>query len=292
MMNSMTGFGRAEGVDHGVALRFEISSVNRKQFDVKFSLPKELAIYEGTLRANLAKRLTRGSIMVRAELNYLEDAPAASRIDHAFLNTVIREAREAAEKNGLDPAMSIGQVLAVPGVVVPASSLSSSPEFETFLLSVFDSALDRHIEMRRTEGAALERDILARIDEFEALVAKIRTLTPGLPEQQAARMRERLKDAGFNAEADDERMLREFVIFADRLDVTEELTRLDTHFKHFRSLAAGGGSPGRSLDFLMQEMFREINTLGNKAGTAEISPLVVAVKTGLEKVREQIQNIE
>jgi uncharacterized protein (TIGR00255 family) len=292
MMYSMTGFGRAEGVDHGVALRFEISSVNRKQFDVKFSLPKELAIYEGTLRANLAKRLTRGSIMVRAELNYLEDAPAASRIDHAFLNTVIREAREAAEKNGLDPAMSIGQVLAVPGVVVPASSLSASPEFETFLLGVFNAALDRHIEMRRTEGAALERDILARIDEFESLVAKIRALTPGLPEQQAARMRERLKDAGFNAEADDERMLREFVIFADRLDVTEELTRLDTHFKHFRSLAAGGGSPGRSLDFLMQEMFREINTLGNKAGTAEISPLVVAVKTGLEKVREQIQNIE
>ena len=292
MMYSMTGFGRAEGVDHGVALRFEISSVNRKQFDVKFSLPKELAIYEGTLRANLAKRLTRGSIMVRAELNYLEDAPAASRIDHAFLNTVIREAREAAEKNGLDPAMSIGQVLAVPGVVVPVSALSSSPEFETFLLGVFDAALDRHIEMRRTEGAALERDILARIDEFEALVAKIRALTPGLPEQQAARMRERLKDAGFTAEADDERMLREFVIFADRLDVTEELTRLDTHFKHFRSLAAGGGSPGRSLDFLMQEMFREINTLGNKAGTAEISPLVVAVKTGLEKVREQIQNIE
>ena len=291
-MNSMTGFGRAEGVDHGVALRFEISSVNRKQFDVKFSLPKELAIYEGSLRANLAKRLTRGSIMVRAELNYLEDAPAASRIDHAFLNTVIREAREAAEKNGLDPAMSIGQVLAVPGVVVPVSALSSNPEFETFLLGVFDAALDRHIEMRRTEGAALERDILARIDEFESLVARIRALTPGLPEQQAARMRERLKDAGFNAEADDERMLREFVIFADRLDVTEELTRLDTHFKHFRSLAAGGGSPGRSLDFLMQEMFREINTLGNKAGTAEISPLVVAVKTGLEKVREQIQNIE
>ena len=292
MMNSMTGFGRAEGVDHGVALRFEISSVNRKQFDVKFSLPKELAIYEGSLRANLAKRLTRGSIMVRAELNYLEDAPAASRIDHAFLNTVIREAREAAEKNGLDPAMSIGQVLAVPGVVVPVSALSSNPEFETFLLGVFDAALDRHIEMRRTEGAALERDILARIDEFESLVARIRALTPGLPEQQAARMRERLKDAGFNAEADDERMLREFVIFADRLDVTEELTRLDTHFKHFRSLAAAGGSPGRSLDFLMQEMFREINTLGNKAGTAEISPLVVAVKTGLEKVREQIQNIE
>ena len=292
MMYSMTGFGRAEGVDHGVALRIEISSVNRKQFDVKFSLPKELAIYEGTLRAHLAKRLTRGSIMVRAELNYLEDAPAASRIDHAFLNTVIREAREAAEKNGLDPAMSIGQVLAVPGVVVPVSALSSSPEFESFLLGVFDAALDRHIEMRRTEGAALERDILARIDEFESLVARIRALTPGLPEQQAARMRERLKDAGFTAEADDERMLREFVIFADRLDVTEELTRLDTHFKHFRSLAAGGGSPGRSLDFLMQEMFREINTLGNKAGTAEISPLVVAVKTGLEKVREQIQNIE
>ena len=291
MMNSMTGFGRAEGVDHGVALRFEISSVNRKQFDAKFSLPKELSIHEGVLRAHLAKRLTRGSIMVRAELNYLEDAPAASRIDHAFLNTVIREARAAAEKNGLDAALNISQILAVPGVVVPVSALSSNPEFETLMLDVFDEALTRHIEMRRTEGAALERDILARIGEFEAIVAKIRMLTPGLPEQQAARMRERLKDAGFNAEADDERMLREFVIFADRLDVTEELTRLDAHFSHFRSLAAGS-TPGRSLDFLMQEMFREINTLGNKAGTAEISPLVVQMKTGLEKVREQIQNIE
>ena len=291
MMNSMTGFGRAEGVDHGVALRFEISSVNRKQFDAKFSLPKELSIHEGILRAHLAKRLTRGSIMVRAELNYLDDAPAASRIDHAFLNTVIREARAAAEKNGLDAALNISQLLAVPGVVVPVSALGSNPEFETFMLGVFDEALTRHIEMRRTEGAALERDILARIGEFEAIVAEIRTLTPGLPEQQAARMRERLKDAGFNAEADDERMLREFVIFADRLDVTEELTRLDAHFSHFRSLAAGS-TPGRSLDFLMQEMFREINTLGNKAGTAEISPLVVQMKTGLEKVRDQIQNIE
>ena len=292
MMNSMTGFGRAEGVDRGVALRFEISSVNRKQFDAKFSLPKELAIHEGVLRAHLAKRLTRGSIMVRAELNYLDDAPPASRIDHAFLNTVIREARTAAARNGLNPELDISQILAVPGVVVPVSAIASNPGFETFLLGVFDEALTRHIEMRRTEGAALERDILARIDGFEKIVAKIRTLTPGLPEQQAARMRERLKDAGFNAEADDERMLREFVIFADRLDVTEELTRLDAHFRHFRSIAAGSEPPGRPLDFLMQEMFREINTLGNKAGTADISPLVVEMKTGLEKVREQIQNIE
>ena len=292
MMNSMTGFGRAEGVDHGMALRIEISSVNRKQFDAKFSLPKELAIHEGVLRAHLAKRLTRGSIMVRAELNYLDDAPPASRIDHAFLNTVIREARTAAARNGLNPELDISQILAVPGVVVPVSAIASNPEFETFLLGVFDEALTRHIEMRRTEGAALERDILARIDGFEKIVAKIRTLTPGLPEQQAARMRERLKDAGFNAEADDERMLREFVIFADRLDVTEELTRLDAHFRHFRSIAAGSEPPGRPLDFLMQEMFREINTLGNKAGTADISPLVVEMKTGLEKVREQIQNIE
>ena len=138
MMYSMTGFGRAEGVDHGVALRFEISSVNRKQFDAKFSLPKELGIHEGVLRAHLAKRLTRGSIMVRAELNYLEDAPAASRIDHAFLNTVIKEARAAAEKNGLDASLNISQILAVPGVVVPVSALSSNPEFETFMLGVFD----------------------------------------------------------------------------------------------------------------------------------------------------------
>lgn len=292
MMNSMTGFGRAEGVDHGMALRFEISSVNRKQFDAKFSLPKELAIHEGILRAHLAKRLARGSIMVRAELNYLDDAPPASRIDHAFLDTVIREARAAAAQNGLDPKLDISQILAVPGVVVPVSAIASNPAFESFMLGVFDEALTRHIEMRRTEGAALERDILGRIDEFEKIVAKIRTLTPGLPEQQAARMRERLKDAGFNAEADDERMLRELVIFADRLDVTEELTRLDAHFRHFRSIAAGKEPPGRPLDFLMQEMFREINTLGNKAGTADISPLVVEMKTGLEKVREQIQNIE
>ena len=133
MMNSMTGFGRAEGVDHGMALRIEISSVNRKQFDAKFSLPKELAIHEGVLRAHLAKRLTRGSIMVRAELNYLDDAPPASRIDHAFLNTVIREARTAAARNGLDPALDISQILAVPGVVVPVSAIASNPGFESFM---------------------------------------------------------------------------------------------------------------------------------------------------------------
>lgn len=294
MLNSMTGFGRAEGIerDLGVMLHFEISSVNRKQFDVKFALPKELTIYEGVLRSRISQRISRGSLMVRAEMCFLENAQPSSRIDHAFLANLITEATDIALDNEIEAGLTIGGLLTVPGVVVPAPQVTAKPEFESFLFRVFDETIEHHIQMRRTEGANLEKDILARIERFESIVSQIAGYVVNLPEQQAARLRERLQNAGFSNEADDERLLKEFVFFADKLDVSEELTRLNSHFAHFRELVAKSDAAGRSLDFLIQEMFREINTLGNKAASPDVSPLVVELKTGLEQVREQVQNIE
>lgn len=294
MLLSMTGFGRAEAVEKnlGVLLRFEISSVNRKQFDVKFALAKEIALHEGALRTRLSRKISRGSILVRSELVFLDNAPSALRIDHAFLQTVYNEAKQFAQTHALSQDISVTDLFRVPGVIVPASPVTETPEFEEFLFGVFDAAIENHIRMRTTEGANLEADLLARISSFEKIVAELKELVKGQPELQAERLRERMKNAGFATEADDERLLKEFVIFADKLDVTEEVTRLESHFSHFRELVADPQPAGRSLDFLMQEMFREINTLGNKAASPLVSPKVVELKTGIEQVREQVQNIE
>lgn len=293
-MNGMTGFGRAEGENAalGISLRMEISSVNRKQFDVRFILPQELAFQETMLRQRLAGRLSRGWITVRAELVFLETSAARFRIDRAFFETLLESARELARKHDCSADCSVDRLLCVPGVVVPAPPVCSLPEFEPFLIRVFDEALEKHVAMRRNEGAAMAADVLSRIDHLERTLDELCGKQEGMAQTLAARMRERLKSAGFSAEADDERMLREFAILADKLDTSEEITRLRSHFQYFRELVAREPSPGRPLDFLVQEMFRETNTLGNKSASVDVSPLVVRMKTELEKIREQVQNIE
>ncbi len=293
-MNGMTGFGRAEGESAtlGISLRIEVSSVNRKQFDVRFLLPSELSFEETMLRRRLAERLSRGWITVRAELFHQETAAAQFRVDRAFFTSLVKEARELAEQTGCSGELLVERLLSVPGVVVPAPPVCAMPEFEPFLIRVFDEALEKHIAMRRNEGEAMAGDILRRIELLERTLDEVCEKKEGMAEVLVARMRERLKQAGFSAEADDERIMREFAIFADRLDVTEEITRLRSHFRYFRDLVAHEASPGRSLDFLVQEMFRETNTLGNKSGSVDVSPLIVRMKTELEKIREQVQNIE
>ncbi|MDD7751380.1 MAG: YicC family protein [bacterium] len=293
-MRSMTGFGSAEKYSEELQYGFkvELASINKKQFDLKISMGRELARYETELRAFIAGRVTRGSLTLRIETVVHADS-GVQKVDFTKAEALLAAAREFQKKHDLPGEITISDILAIPEAAVVQAADLSGEECLNFLESTVAEAVDELIRMRTREGENLKRDILERIDVMETLVDEIRPLAAQLPAIQKERLFKRLKEFDLSIEDTDERILREAVIYGDKLDVTEEITRLRSHFTNFRKLANEPENPvGRSLDFMVQEIFRECNTLGNKAGSTEISPRVVMLKTELEKIREQVQNIE
>ncbi len=293
-MKSMTGFGRAEEYSGELQCGFkiEISSINKKQFDLKISMPRELMPLEMELRAFVAERIARGSLTLRIE-PLMQTGQPMQNADFSKAELILAAAREFQEKHHLSGEITISDLLAIPDAITfQAVDLSDEKSME-FLKKLLSSAIDGLIRMRTLEGANLQKDILERIDTMEAIVNEIQPLAEALPEIQKQRLYKHLKEFDLPVDDNDERILREAVIYGDKLDTTEEITRLRSHFSNFRKLARETNGPvGRALDFMVQEIFRECNTLGNKAASTEISPRVVTLKTELEKIREQVQNIE
>lgn len=291
-MNSMTGFGSARGEDPalGVGLRVEISSINRKQFELKCALAHEISIFENEIRMLVSKKISRGSLLLRAAI-----VPCGGEKDSALsmAERVCRLAADLQKKCGLPSISDAVAILSLPSVAGCADTAFSGPDMEKLVLDVTSRAIEDLLQMRAAEGARLRPDLEARLAILEEDLKQIEPLVRSLPEQQYAKLIARANEAGFKTETDDERFLRELVIFTDKCDVTEEIVRLKSHFVHFRDLLGKTGEPaGRPLDFLTQEIFREINTLGNKAPVPEVSRRIVSMKTETEKIREQVQNVE
>ncbi|MDD3153628.1 MAG: YicC family protein [Victivallaceae bacterium] len=294
MMKSMTGFGRGEASFSGGKMIVELSSVNRKQFELRTNLPRELIACENFLRKEINAKITRGSVALRVVRSAAEStAAAASRIDHALLDALIDECR----RHDPNADVPLAALLAVPGVVLPASNDADaeiSGAEEAALDAALRGALENFEAMRCAEGENLLRDTAMRLARLEALVETIRPAAASIKAALRTKLMESMKaEFGGMVDCADERLLKEILFYTDKADVTEELTRLGSHFAQFHAfLKAEAVQPGRSLDFLIQEMFREITTLGNKAGSVAISPRVVEFKAELEKLREQIQNVE
>ena len=194
---------------------------------------------------------------------------------------------------GLDErAVDVEHLLTVPGIVTFQSVDPESPELAAAFEEVLVSALEKFRAMREAEGANLKSDLAARLEVLKALLVKIEPAVAGIPNEIKRRLLEKLAAEKIPVPGSEEQLLREALFYADRADVTEEITRLKSHFGQFTRYLDDTAPGGRSLDFLAQEMFREINTLGNKAGIPEVSALVVEFKSTLEKIREQIQNVE
>ncbi len=292
-MRSMTGFGRAQGNAGTIGFRVEISSINRKQADLKFSLPQETAAFETMLRQLLTEKISRGSVICRvAFLDGMMPEPAC-HIDTAFAKKLIATAETLAAETGLDQKIGLADILQIPGVIHMDSPGYEDEQMAALLRRVAGEAVDNLIAAREREGVQLEKDIRNRLNILRSTLEQIIPFTAEMPKRMYEKLLARLKEWNLDADSGDERLLRELVIFADKLDVTEEITRLQSHFLHFTALLDNKtDAVGRQLDFMVQEIFREINTLGNKAACAEVSPLIVIMKTELEKIREQIQNIE
>ena len=294
-MRSMTGFGRGEAStpDGTILFRTEISSVNRKQFELKTFLPKEMLTAETELRRMIGARISRGSLSLRLEVVFQREGDSALAVNRGMMLPLLKQLRSIAQEAGLEYKPQLDNLLQIPGILEQkALDLSDESLMETLRKSC-GSALDNLIAMRTSEGDNLRCEFEKRLALLTGLVDRIEPLAAAVPAMQQEKLLRRLAENGLTPDPHDDRVLRELVVFTDRSDVTEEITRLRSHFRHFREfLDNTEDALGRNMDFLMQEIFREVNTLGNKAPTPEISPLIVQLKTEVEKIREQVQNIE
>lgn len=293
-MNSMTGYGFSEHrCNSGVTFSVEVFSVNKKNLELRVSLPKEALQLEPFVRQIAAKRLARGFITIRinikAEESFLRDSV---KINEPLAHVYLKKIRNLQERHDIPGDIGITDIIRLPGVINDELESSEFMKNEEDLSVSVNAALDKLIEMRTREGESLKKDIENRISFLETLVAKVKPMAEKIPELQREQLLKRLNESGLQIGSGDERLLRELVIFSDKSDVTEEITRLKSHFKQFREFMGKSEPCGRSLDFLTQELQREITTVGNKALQSEITPLIVEFKTELEKIREQIQNIE
>jgi uncharacterized protein (TIGR00255 family) len=257
------------------------------------SLPRFLVALESKVHGMLHKGLARGSVNASVRVSF---APGEGRgnapVDVAKARAYVRELREAARECGLKDDLSARSLLSMPDVVraerVPDDTLQIWPVVEKAL----KQALRELLAMRRSEGVALGEDLATRLQQLRKPFRRIRELSAGVTRRHARTLRERLAQAGLPIKASDPELRREIALFAERADISEEIVRLESHFKQAATLMKSRQPAGRALDFLCQEMFREINTIGSKANDGDISQQVIKFKAGLEAIREQAQNVE
>ncbi|MCQ2353316.1 MAG: YicC family protein [Victivallaceae bacterium] len=292
-MLSMTGFGKAEGeISPGSVLSLEIASVNRKQFELRCNLPPEFSSFENGIRQRLSGVISRGSVSLRGTWHRGENHSSAIRVDQELLRALVENCRAVRKACQLDENVNVEALVSAPGVISGNAFDPDAPGIEEAFFAVLDAALARYQKMRAVEGEALKQDTLKRLQLLRETLEKIEPIVAKIPELQKQRILGKLKAERIPVPAADEQLLREVLFYADHADVTEEITRLKSHFGQFQNFLQSDRPVGRSMDFLIQESFREITTLGNKAGGVEVSPLLVLFKSELEKLREQIQNVE
>jgi len=290
-MNSMTGYGRAVvEAGPGERLIVEVSSVNRKQTDIALSLPKELSALEPDFRELATRRIARGRININVQWHSRKSSAVV--VDEQAAAEVFAASERLAEKLQLAGGMSVDALLRAPGVIREVPADIDLDDLKQQALSALDQAFTQMEQMRATEGASLERDFRARVESLRDTILKIRSCAEGVPSRHREAMHARLAKMGLPINLDDERLVREIGLLADRSDVTEELTRLDSHLAQFCEQLDAEGAVGRTLEFINQEIFRELNTIGTKAGHADISRFVVDAKSELERIREQVANVE
>ncbi len=290
----MTGYGRGECAQDGFKVTVELSSVNRKQAEVSVTLPRELELLESQVRDAVNRVVARGRVNVRVTLHAAEGKISArNHLNTELAKAYAAELAKLAKSLKLSGGVTLDQLLRAPGVFQTDEELAESEDLWPAVEKALTQGLSALVKMREREGAHLGKDLTARIGVMRAAVDKVKQQAPVTAENYRQNLLTRIKSAGIeNIEPNDERLLKEIVLFADRSDITEELTRLQSHFQQFADCGKSKEPVGRTLDFLAQEINREINTIGSKANDAVISREVVTLKTELERYREQVQNVE
>jgi len=290
----MTGYGRGERSQDGFKITVELNSVNRKQAEISLYLPREMEMLEAQVRDAINRSIARGRITVRVSLHAGEgQASAKMHLNVPLAKAYARELNRLAAQLKLSDSVTLDHLVRAPGVLQTDEQIAGGEDFWPAVEAALKQALTALLKMREREGAHLARDLSSRAGIMRQSVAKVKKHAPTVAEKYREQLMARIKSAGIEAPGvDDERLTKEIVYFADRSDISEELTRLESHFQQFDDCVKSKEPVGRTLDFLAQEMNREINTIGSKANDSLISREVVTLKTELEKFREQAMNVE
>jgi len=292
-MESMTGHGRGSLLEAGRRITVECASVNRKGIEIAVTLPKFLVTLEPLVREEVQRFVRRGRVNVAIAMESSGVVPEQNIIDKAAAHRALRELRALREELSLPGEISLELLLRSPGVLKNVTEdVPAAAELWPSIRTVLIKALERMGVMRRREGAHLVSDLLKRVRLLESATRGIRTRIPVVLRQRRDHLRRRLEELGSPTALGDPALARELALMAERSDIAEEVTRLESHFDQCREALAGTEPAGRTLDYLAQEMFREFNTLGNKAGDAIISRRVVQSKAELDRIREQVANLE
>ena len=291
-LKSMTGFGEARKAFADWVIQVELSTVNRKQLDIQLNLPKPLAACEADLNRRVRGAIARGRVSGFVRIEPARQERSEKQINMSKARAVVKAYRMLAKELNIEPTITLEMLTRHPEIFNAEESLPTPELWRPALEEVVQTALKKLSKMRRAEGRALEQDLRERIGLLEQGTRAIQKRIP----QQQAHYRDRLegvlKKEGFNLVEAEERIIREIALFVERTDITEELTRLKSHLKQMRAHLRSVEPIGRPLDFLSQELFREINTIGSKASDRMIAHEVVAFKGELERLREQVQNVE
>lgn len=290
-VKSMTGFGAGSARANGVRVSVELSSVNRKQLDTVLRLPPQFAAFESRLQKIVQQAVSRGRVTGSIQIDAASSEPEIE-VDQKRAAATVEALRTSAEKLKLADDLSASMLLEIPGLLKTRTDEQDPDAVFSVVEKAVTAALKKLNAMRRREGKALAEDLRGRLGVLQDILSSVKKLAPTVVSKRRDKLLQGLDAAGIPNAATDERVIKEIALFGEKSDITEELTRLASHLKQFQARLRSAEPTGRELDFLVQELLREINTVASKANDLEITQKTVAFKTELERIREQVQNIE
>lgn len=292
MLSSMTGFGRCEDTINGRHVIVEIKSVNHKFFEFSTRISRGFGFLDEKLKTYIQSRVSRGKIDVYVHVENLEDNDVCVLVNHSLASGYINALREVSDRYNLDGNVSVDVISKYNDIFSVHKTPDNEEEIWSIVKSVAEKAVDNFIDMRMAEGERLYNDIMSRAENIISIVNKIEERSPQTVNEYRTRLENKLREVLEDRNIDEQRILTEAAIFADKIAVAEETVRLKSHFVQLKSFADSKEPIGRKMDFLVQEMNREANTIGSKASDSQIAYMVVDIKAEIEKIREQVQNIE
>ena len=291
-MKSMTGFGRAKLEKNSRIYNVEIKSVNHKYNDISIKLPRSLSYIEEKIKKQISSAVSRGKIDVYITFeNYSEEGKEVI-VNRELVKEYIKEFQKLSEENNLNMNIPVTEITKLPDVLTLKETSEDEEVIENEVLECVQEAINNFVSMREKEGNKIKEDLNTRIERVKEKVEQISKYSTGLVEEYVVKLEERIKEILKTDIVDKSRLAMEVVLYADKCSVEEEITRLRSHIIQFKNMLEETNPIGKKIDFLIQEMNRETNTIGSKSGSLDITNLVINVKTELEDIREQIQNIE
>jgi uncharacterized protein (TIGR00255 family) len=292
MVRSMTGYGRVQQTVDGLNILFEIKSVNHRFYDFSARIPRMYGFIEDKLKTYLQKFITRGKVDVFMTIESVDGTDAQVRLNYGLADSYVEALRQIQTRYNLANDISVSTVARYGDIFTVIKPPDDEERIWNAVKTVADKAIASFVAMRETEGEHLKQDLLKRAEYIATLVTKIEERSPETVTEYRKKLTDHMKEILADASIDENRILQEAAIYADKINVTEETVRLKSHLKQFAVMLDSDEPVGRKLDFLLQEMNREANTIGSKACDIEIAKIVVETKAELEKIREQIQNLE